>query len=544
MKKGILVVVLLLFICISWGQEIIENGSFENVKTGHTFQNTQGKIADCDGWRSRYVQSGAIPLHSPDWSWSGHQTFPLNFAGVQAHKGAKYVNGATGNFELIYQEVPTILSGFYIINFWVRANSNYQVNGYHPFEPFQPHNNKITIYLAENEFEFKSETSEADEVNCSNDYKEFKSNNILTFDYSFDLQKLYDRQEWVPIEIVLNVPSSNMKWIGVMYGGNDYPYCMDDVTENGDFLNFDDFSLRRASCFCPLEEWIQNVDYPNSLPFSNYYVPESHIIQASEVIKAGYDVGLLNPTPGNVIVESGYNLTYRAGNTIELLPGFQAKPGSLFSAIIGACEYKTGDITLITHPPSFVPYYTGSQGYPNIFGFICSGATDFVLHLYNNLGQLAIDVSGQVPADGRVLIDNSYWDDWPCDQAYVGVLTLSNCEKSITIPIGTIAVCVSSVSKKDLSNLDSIESERFELKVFPQPISNSFTINLSCSEGIGASKAEVFDVLGNLILKGVDLSTENKTITKEIDFSGYPSGTYQIRVHTDKGILTQRILKI
>lgn len=58
--------------------------------------------------------------------------------------------------------------------------------------------------------------------------------------------------------------------------------------------------------------------------------------QASNLIRAGFDTGNPNQN-GNVIVNSGVTLTYKAGNEVNLRPGFSAKSGSDFHAYINNC---------------------------------------------------------------------------------------------------------------------------------------------------------------------------------------------------------------
>ena len=89
----------------------------------------------------------------------------------------------------------------------------------------------------------------------------------------------------------------------------------------------DDVFLFESGLECPEIMLIEN---------KNYIIDEP-VFKASKIIKAGFDVG--NPEPnGNVVVQSNANITYEAGESVILEPGFIAEFGSEFIAQIVPCS--------------------------------------------------------------------------------------------------------------------------------------------------------------------------------------------------------------
>lgn len=562
MKKIIYILCLLSALYTAHGQELIQNGSFENVASGQSYSTSEGNMNACDQWHTRTQNLSGGSLHSPDWDWFGHATFPnpaIYGPGPVPHTGEKYCNSITGNFELFQQNVSTLSPGYYIISGWIRADSNNVPDpgcpSCQPGAPIlasDPGNNKITFVLAQNELAFKSETAPNDATNCVSNYKNFQSNSTLSFDYFFDIQDLYNKQKWIPIELPITFTDDNKSWLGVLYGGNDYDHCVDFVYNetNGNSLNFDDLSLRRASCYCPLEEWIQNTDY-NGLGTPLYLSP-SGVVQASQAIRAGYNVGIYNPSPGYVTVESGQNITYRAGHSIQLEPGFEAKNGSVFTAVIGDCAYQTGAVSLGNYPIQFVPNYTGSAGYANIFGFFSTGATDYIIKVYGaspstGLWEEFIYTTGVVPSDGRVLIDNSYWDGMECDQTYDVYITLINCETSHTYHVFTQPLCPDDVEKvrdtvtAGVNMIDSLN--QISIEIYPNPVDKALQLSIKGTAPLGTIEVAIVDNKGSQVRNSIQFSSAQTHTIRSIDVSDLASGIYEVQVSCNGNRYMNKIVK-
>lgn len=93
--------------------------------------------------------------------------------------------------------------------------------------------------------------------------------------------------------------------------------------QDGDYMFIDDVELYE---YCPEEILIENRKY-------NY----AELPLEAGVIKAGYDVGAPT-TNGDVVVQNGSDVTYKAEQQIVLKPGFSVSYGGKFHAYIAACE--------------------------------------------------------------------------------------------------------------------------------------------------------------------------------------------------------------
>lgn len=107
------------------------------------------------------------------------------------------------------------------------------------------------------------------------------------------------------------------------------------------FLNFGAFNKKSGACIvddvtiiklgedCPSENLFENCTFPtiNSFRF-----------QASDKLKAGYDVNPSNNSNGPAIVPIGANITFTAENEISLLDGFSVQEGANFAAFLSPCN--------------------------------------------------------------------------------------------------------------------------------------------------------------------------------------------------------------
>jgi hypothetical protein len=71
--------------------------------------------------------------------------------------------------------------------------------------------------------------------------------------------------------------------------------------------------------------------------------------------------------------------------------------------------------------------------------------------------------------------------------------------------------------------------------VFPNPTTGG--IQLHCSDNV--QNIEVYDAFGKLLDK-VDVNANSS----ELDLSGLATGTYFLRVTTEKGVVTKRIVRL
>ena len=247
-----------------------------------------------------------------------------------------------------------------------------------------------------------------------------------------------------------------------------------------------------------------------------------------------------------MIVDNGYKITYQAGNNIQLLPGFEAKPGSIFTAQIGPCEYKMDSIHLITYPPYFYPRFVGT-GHSNIFDFISTGATDYVLHFYGRNGQQDINVSGTITPDhhdtSRILIDKSLWDGYECDETYTGFLSLSNCGHTVNYVIATQPRCYDDPSgKTNLNEIDSIQRD-LKVKVYPNPASEVAYVNIEAEQTLGSVEIRIFDTYGKNVKADINLIVQSNMLSESINVKDLASGIYNIQIRFLGKIFNKKIIK-
>lgn len=92
----------------------------------------------------------------------------------------------------------------------------------------------------------------------------------------------------------------------------------------------------------------------------------------------------------------------------------------------------------------------------------------------------------------------------------------------------------------DASTLEIIQSSSISPKVYPNPVTDYLTINLS--EFASVSKVDIFDYQGKLLLSR-DLSNTPNPTTMQIDMSGFSSGMYTVRVYGDNVVRAVKVVK-
>ncbi|HLG35055.1 MAG TPA: T9SS type A sorting domain-containing protein [Bacteroidia bacterium] len=80
-----------------------------------------------------------------------------------------------------------------------------------------------------------------------------------------------------------------------------------------------------------------------------------------------------------------------------------------------------------------------------------------------------------------------------------------------------------------------------DLKIFPNPVQNEFTIYPEYSGRFTISGIELYNVLGNLVLRQQPIVSNEKKIT--VDVSGLVSGIYFIRLQDGKNARTAKFIK-
>ena len=81
-----------------------------------------------------------------------------------------------------------------------------------------------------------------------------------------------------------------------------------------------------------------------------------------------------------------------------------------------------------------------------------------------------------------------------------------------------------------------IENEKSEITLFPNPTTGQLTIN---NGQVTIYSVELYDVMGK---KAFEQNAEGKK-QKNIDISGLHAGNYLIRISTEKGVFTKKVVK-
>lgn len=191
---------------------------------------------------------------------------------------------------------------------------------------------------------------------------------------------MYDLYQW---HDVINIPAQEWTKIYGIYQNNT-PGTFDYInvgsfewfqgTSSMGFYVDDLIMYDLGTDACPDDWLIENEEY-NSIEF---------IRQADQTIRAGFNVG--HPTEdGEVIVQSGGVMDYKAGEMVRLEPGFEVRSGGRFHAYIEACgtpgnsagrpagdQLASLDHVLIPDPVSELPQGPSDQQTEAVVGMTSS----------------------------------------------------------------------------------------------------------------------------------------------------------------------------
>ncbi|HWB64744.1 MAG TPA: T9SS type A sorting domain-containing protein [Chitinophagales bacterium] len=526
-----ILLVFVLFCKSAVAQDLITDGSIELPlnPTASEFENSAlpaGSGANVDNstfWGSRTYIDDGVPIHSPDWIWYPSYTeggatasCPVVFDGYGSNSH-KFIRSGVGDFELFEQAInePRKGSATYIVSMGIRTDNNTGSNSY-----CKPTDDNLTVgmYFAKNEIKFKSEDNAEDYNECSSDYRTFKRgvyNDISTYTYNVDMNKLWLTNDWVPIELSVTADLYDKQWFGIMPGTESYSNC-----GRYDILYFDGITINTPECYCPVDKWIQNQAYVSATT-----------IQAGDVIKAGYDVGALTSV-GEVVVYSSNQVTYQAGSQINLEPGFIAIDGSSFDAHIAPCSIQGGDI--------YLAYTTGVCCENPFWSFYSRNATWFSLDVVGENGALH-NHSGSVTSGTWTYIDiddiGVCGNDCNCG-TYVCYLTLYNCKAKYYEEF-SVSYLVCEEYKK---SQDSIRNDKY-ISVNPNPFNSELEITL---ESVNTNSAEsvnveLYNVQGQLIIKEQRKVFDHKVIIQTAELL---DGLYFLKVSYKDSRFSKNVLKI
>lgn len=164
-------------------------------------------------------------------------------------------------------------------------------------------------------------------------------------------------------------PSSNSNWLTVGTFGKDVDFSQ--------LFHIDDIKIIEWTPICPTIQLLENWDYTGF---------QGILISAADYLYAGYDVGAPRAN-GNIIVQTGSEISYKAGQEVGLFDGFVAANGCEFHAYNAPCgsdcfppspsagiatDFCDGSSYQIGQPPGFNETYSWSASPASGLGYLSS----------------------------------------------------------------------------------------------------------------------------------------------------------------------------
>lgn len=148
-----------------------------------------------------------------------------------------------------------------------------------------------------------------------------------------NIQTLLNCEKWT-FYSEYYIPNENKDYLTLGMFDADF----DEDNESAASLFFDDIMIFDLGFPCPDYRLIENVYYIDLAQSSPEEEAVPLVYKAGVKIVAGYDANNLETQNGNVVVQDGSDITYRAGQQIDLLPGFHVEAGANFHAYIAPCD--------------------------------------------------------------------------------------------------------------------------------------------------------------------------------------------------------------
>jgi beta-glucanase (GH16 family) len=277
----------------------------------------------------------------------------------------------------------------------------------------------------------------------------------------------------------------------------------------------------------------------------------------NEYIKAGNDAGI-SGISGDVIVKSGQNVSFYAGDYIDLLEGFTAENGSIFNAEILNCTSTYGeDITVKSIPNSFSP---DNDGIDELLFIYVDGATHYTINV-EDIGPInsTFYVATKVPInsnpvavwDGSCNYTPNCWFYHKCNRQRRITLTFYNCDNVLVSQKVIDVGCNSKsliIEEEDTDNEQgsgkslNYNSEIVDFHIHPNPFSNSFTISIAQPEQTDA-KIYLSDAYGRQVLSIFNGTIDKGQHSIDVSTDGITKGLYFCIMETPAGRNVVKVIK-
>ena len=230
------------------------------------------------------------------------------------------------------------------------------------------------------------------------------------------------------------------------------------------------------------------------------------------------------------VVNSGFT-SYKAGNSISLKPGFQAKSGSLFTAAIeddSECE---------NYQPINVSSWTNAVCIGGEVRFNVTNATCYVVQIKNQWGNIVYSGNGGI-AGNQVAV----WNATGTGVYYITISFYSPTYKKS----GTYDVSVLSCSsyapmmpemENDAASLQLLLDHPFDFNLYPNPNDGNFTIDLQGNTHMESYTVEIFNCFG-LPVDKVYCSVNQQSINRP----DLRDGVYFVRVSMGSNSVIKKLV--
>ncbi|MCL2434641.1 MAG: T9SS type A sorting domain-containing protein [Lentimicrobiaceae bacterium] len=243
------------------------------------------------------------------------------------------------------------------------------------------------------------------------------------------------------------------------------------------------------------------------------------------------------------VIQQGADVTYIAGNSISLKPGFQAQEGSQFQARIENfnCVELPDGINLVA--------WTNIACIDEGLTFELTGATHYSVKIFTYLtGSLVYSGSGNVVGNTVTV--------WPVygvsSGRYSAYITFSSPDDEISNSYNIyVQHCRSLTPVNDPGNADSenfdheiyysvaeVSHHKFDFTVYPNPNIGNFTIEIVHAKEMKPFSIQIFNSSGKLI-SGIEHCNAHKI---NVNHSNLLTGVYFVKLSMGNHIATKKII--
>lgn len=328
--------------------------------------------------------------------------------------------------------------------------------------------------------------------------------------------------DWTFIEIPFTPKEPHFKWFSV--ASNDINSTVDEVSP-APYFAFDEIYIDEEGCYCPRVEVITDQTLVGPM-----------LIRAQETVIVGKNVTISNSSSGKVI--------FRANNSINFTPGFEARYGSLFETQKMGCYDDEGEI-LATTVTGFTP---NCNGINDFFAFRSRNATSYSLLWAERYGTHSATITGEIiynNPDSLTHINPPLTGTG--NSVYIFTLTVFGCNDVSYTVTGNCTVldategCFNSFK----THTDSVETNSDEnslskiqdINIFPNPSCSELTVQI---DNFAESGYMTITNIGGQILREINM---NKA-SEKINIGNFAEGIYFVNYFSSNYKATKKLIKI